>query len=206
YIFFGLPFLCLDVKSSLQDLIALSLHLDYLVQGTDEGYHLNVAALASAMLAILFNVAVVLQITHTSTVTYTIVSALRGGDSELEESYMGLRSGRVVQVQMLICAYLFGESLTANWGIAEHMAFTLTKDNSQEFLVEPSSVPTWWMCRKAKRQVTDQATDSEITLPYSIDLGHGQAFDWRVYVANHRWHDELLGLDGIVRATASRNE
>ncbi|KAF4746542.1 hypothetical protein FOZ63_016624, partial [Perkinsus olseni] len=101
YIFFGLPFLSLDVKSSLQDLIALSLHLDYLVQ-----------VIVTAMLAILFNVAVVLQITHTSTVTYSIVSALRGGDSELEESYMGLRSGRVVQVQMLICAYLFGESLT----------------------------------------------------------------------------------------------
>ncbi|KAF4713545.1 hypothetical protein FOZ63_010201, partial [Perkinsus olseni] len=83
YIFFGLPFLCLDVKSSLQDLIALSLHLDYLVQ-----------VIVTAMLAILFNVAVVLQITYTSTVTYSIVSALRGG------------------VQMLICAYLFGESLT----------------------------------------------------------------------------------------------
>lgn len=89
------------------------------------------------------------------------------------------------------------------------MSVTLSKDNVNEFITtDPDSVPEWWMCRKAKRQVREYSSEAaaEVTLPFAISLGRGYKFDWRVYVANHRWCEELLAFGGIVKATASRHE
>ncbi|KAF4718364.1 hypothetical protein FOZ63_020999 [Perkinsus olseni] len=67
-----------------------------------------------------------------------------------------------------------------------------------------NQVPSWEQCRKAINGAIEDAAAAplEIELPLPSIPG---GFDWRIFVANHEWREELLGHGGITRAVARKH-
>ncbi|KAF4727572.1 hypothetical protein FOZ62_025607, partial [Perkinsus olseni] len=67
-----------------------------------------------------------------------------------------------------------------------------------------NQVPSWEQCRKAINGAIEDAAAAplEIELPLPSSPG---GFDWRIFVANHEWREELLGHGGITKAIARKH-
>lgn len=73
--------------------------------------------------------------------------------------------------------------------------------NYTKYLRPWNQVPSWEQCRKAINDAVEDASAAEVEVELLPPSSLG-GFDWRIFVANHEWREELLGHGGITKAVA----